>query len=1151
TCLTLFLIKLRTGVSYSILSILFGIQRRTNDKITTMLIADRPYMYIEKSNYSFQSVLFLYKDRSLIKSMVVNTNSRIRKCLIKTWKMLTNIFSNTTQISYIGDYNDFRKILEYERKDGFDPVKDCYCQYKTGAQTVGCCMYIASVLWYLEYYRYMENTSNFQFMNFLNNFQMAQKAIKDASAAAAEAVKTNIKDVQQNASRLLLFRTFDMFGRLNKINLLLGTFEDSKPVQAVPSAMKSEYSGDFEVQLIYKYDASREIGLARFSLTHFALKGTNSVPLSRPRENLEEHAKYNARSMPNDTFADVPVFSFSIIVFLDYLMKIKDFFDVDELNKTAVASSSKNEVLRPCSISVAGSTPEGKGLHLEVRCTDIHMSVSPSVIEILNKVIHTVTKKEEEDKEVVKPEPNYEGLWIVTPFEENNYWFLKTALEEFTYPDDEVAAPYKPELAIVSPTILFTLTKSVSCLSCKTFLYSKRIIFKKFHTLQLKTYKNHYSNIEKSCSLIIYLVFFHYCYYYYYSPLISIMVYMTCARRGNFGQYRWTVYMTSVEPFVWKDLQKKTTSMTKLLKCESRSKQEPPFFYRTILYAEYSFMLWERSSRYFENTTRHTMANTVNNTSIPVSMYLKNFLLIDIIIGIHNQLVLPSECAALLPRTEHDNKILQAKVASQLEQTWHLYRQSHNSAELDNKHEGINVDIQINEGGVYISMSVPRNAPAMIINNTPHTINLWEKGSLNVRSIQSYNRMFYTWENPAESRKLMWEDNIDKEIENNLRKDNLGTFQLSEMDEKLFYVFFLDGTQRVLLFTTNLKIAEDYQLAGDLEIIDQEITLNIHGIGFSLVNNTKSELLYMCIDRYTSGFSITGSGGGPSALSQVLNVLLQGIGVTLTDINDFMFKLAYFERNYVFMTHKQLVEASHYAGQTIKQVYILVLGLDDPYGLVVETIKDIEDLFYEPFQGAIQGPGEFTEDPLLRGKGIAALIFDKDYQRKRQEQLNKQLANLQEGLARSGKGLVMGVVDGKEEGVKRFCKGFGKDVVGLVTTLTAGKRVRSPRFLQPDSLVRPYIKDEAEGNKILIELEKGKYAYTAVYVDWSHTWNEFSESAKVVEKGVQIFIKDTSKKKKLGLFSSTSQSKILLISDFNIKQLLCSKIQEQINQSGA
>lgn len=83
-----------------------------------------------------------------------------------------------------------------------------------------------------------------------------------------------------------------------------------------------------------------------------------------------------------------------------------------------------------------------------------------------------------------------------------------------------------------------------------------------------------------------------------------------------------------------------------------------------------------------------------------------------------------------------------------------------------------------------------------------------------------------------------------------LFQDNLGTFQLLDIDEKLFYVSFLDGTQRVLLFTTNLKIAEDCQLAGDLEVIDQEITLNIHGIGFSLVNNiTKSELLYMCIAR--------------------------------------------------------------------------------------------------------------------------------------------------------------------------------------------------------------------------------------------------------------------------------------------------------------
>lgn len=135
------------------------------------------------------------------------------------------------------------------------------------------------------------------------------------------------------------------------------------------------------------------------------------------------------------------------------------------------------------------------------------------------------------------------------------------------------------------------------------------------------------------------------------------------------------------------------------------------------------------------------------------------------------------------------------------------------------------------------------------------------------------------------------------------------------------------------------------------------------------------------------------------------------------------------------------------------------------------------------------------------GKGIAALTFDKDYQKKRRDQLNKKPQNLQEGLARSGKGLVMGVVDGvtgvftkpisgaKSEGVEGFFKGLGKGAVGLVARPTAGivdfasgsfeavkraaevgedvTRLRSPRFLHSDGIVRPYNKREAEGNKLL------------------------------------------------------------------------------------
>lgn len=135
------------------------------------------------------------------------------------------------------------------------------------------------------------------------------------------------------------------------------------------------------------------------------------------------------------------------------------------------------------------------------------------------------------------------------------------------------------------------------------------------------------------------------------------------------------------------------------------------------------------------------------------------------------------------------------------------------------------------------------------------------------------------------------------------------------------------------------------------------------------------------------------------------------------------------------------------------------------------------------------------------GKGLAALTFDKEYQKKRREQLNKKPANLHEGLARSGKGLVMGVFDGvtgvftkpisgaKSEGVEGFFKGLGKGAVGLVARPTAGivdfasgsfdavkraaemgedvTRIRAPRFLHADGVVRPFCQSEAKGNKLM------------------------------------------------------------------------------------
>ncbi|XP_010779857.1 vacuolar protein sorting-associated protein 13C-like [Notothenia coriiceps] len=109
----------------------------------------------------------------------------------------------------------------------------------------------------------------------------------------------------------------------------------------------------------------------------------------------------------------------------------------------------------------------------------------------------------------------------------------------------------------------------------------------------------------------------------------------------------------------------------------------------------------------------------------------------------------------------------------------------------------------------------------------------------------------------------------------------------------------------------------------------------------------------------------SGSEESPEAM-QSLNLLLQSIGATLTDVDDIVFKLAFFEVKYQFYRREKLMWAvvRHYSEQFLKQMYVLVLGLDvlgNPFGLIRGLSEGVEAFFYEPFQGAVQGPEEFAE----------------------------------------------------------------------------------------------------------------------------------------------------------------------------------------------
>ncbi|XP_009427537.4 intermembrane lipid transfer protein VPS13C isoform X5 [Pan troglodytes] len=260
-----------------------------------------------------------------------------------------------------------------------------------------------------------------------------------------------------------------------------------------------------------------------------------------------------------------------------------------------------------------------------------------------------------------------------------------------------------------------------------------------------------------------------------------------------------------------------------------------------------------------------------------------------------------------------------------------------------------------------------------------------------------------------------------------------------------------------------------------------------------------------------------------------VNLLLKSIGATLTDVDDLIFKLAYYEIRYQFYKRDQLIWSvvRHYSEQFLKQMYVLVLGLDvlgNPFGLIRGLSEGVEALFYEPFQGAVQGPEEFAEGLVIGvrslfghtvggaagvvsritgsvGKGLAAITMDKEYQQKRREELSRQPKDFGDSLARGGKGFLRGVVGGvtgiitkpvegaKKEGAAGFFKGIGKGLVGAVARPTGGivdmasstfqgiqraaesteevSSLRPPRLIHEDGIIRPYDRQESEGSDLL------------------------------------------------------------------------------------
>ncbi|PNS16408.1 Vacuolar protein sorting-associated protein 13 [Sphaceloma murrayae] len=211
--------------------------------------------------------------------------------------------------------------------------------------------------------------------------------------------------------------------------------------------------------------------------------------------------------------------------------------------------------------------------------------------------------------------------------------------------------------------------------------------------------------------------------------------------------------------------------------------------------------------------------------------------------------------------------------------------------------------------------------------------------------------------------------------------------------------------------------------------------------------------------------------------------------------------------------------------------------LGNPVGLFNNISSGVADIFYEPYQGLVmtdrpqdlgigiaKGASSFVKksvfgfsDSMAKftgsiSKGLAAASLDKEFQdQRRMSRSRNRPKHALYGITSGGNAFATSVASGigglarhpmegaEKEGALGFVKGVGKGMLGFATKPAIGAfdlasnlaegvrntttvfdqegldRVRMPRFIGQDGIVRPYAQREALGQFWLKTLDNGKY----------------------------------------------------------------------------
>ncbi|KAK2461917.1 hypothetical protein APHAL10511_006380 [Amanita phalloides] len=272
-------------------------------------------------------------------------------------------------------------------------------------------------------------------------------------------------------------------------------------------------------------------------------------------------------------------------------------------------------------------------------------------------------------------------------------------------------------------------------------------------------------------------------------------------------------------------------------------------------------------------------------------------------------------------------------------------------------------------------------------------------------------------------------------------------------------------------------------------------------------------------------------------LAFALNALTMTIG-NVNDAPVMMNALAFKDMR-LTMPELQKRVLYHYRQDILRQLYRILGSADfigNPVGLFNTVSSGVADIFYEPFHGVVmrgnkefgiglaKGAASFVKKTVFGltdsvtkftssvGKGLSAATFDSEYQAKRRlNQRRNRPRHAIYGVTAGGEalassvtsaveGILMKPIEGAEtEGAVGFFKGIGKGLIGAVTKPVVGvfdlasnvsegirntttvfdnpekDRVRMPRLIPADNVLRSYSPREALGQFWMKDLKEGAY----------------------------------------------------------------------------